>query len=73
VNPDAPPTVRQIYALAAALCQLCDEEFPETRHAATELIERFRRELGHPQPRLEDTRARSDDRVPPEWLPSRLR
>jgi hypothetical protein len=54
VHPNAPPTVRQIYALAAVLCELCDETFPRSRDAASELIERFRRELGHPDPRLVD-------------------
>jgi len=54
VNPEAPPTVRQVYAIAGILCQLCDEEFPKDRAAASELIERYRRELGHPNPRLED-------------------
>jgi hypothetical protein len=48
------PTVRQIYALAAALCEGAGEEFPETPEAASELIERLRLETGHPQPRLED-------------------
>jgi hypothetical protein len=48
------PTVRQVYALAAALCERDGEEFPETREAASELIERLRLENGHPQPRLED-------------------
>jgi hypothetical protein len=48
------PTVRQVYALAAALCVRVDEEFPETSEAASELIERLRVETGHPQPRLED-------------------
>ena len=48
------PTVRQVYALAAALCKGAGEEFPETRDAASELIERLRTEAGHPQPRLED-------------------
>jgi hypothetical protein len=72
MRPDAPPTVRQIYALAAVLCQMCDEEFPNSREAASDLIERFRRELGHPQPRLEDTRTPRDGPVPKEWLPSRL-
>jgi hypothetical protein len=48
------PTVRQIYALAASLCERADEEFPETPEAASELIERLRLETGHPQPRLED-------------------
>ena len=49
------PTVRQIYALAAALCERAGEEFPETRDAASELIERLRIENGHPAPRLEDS------------------
>jgi hypothetical protein len=46
--------VRQVYALAAALCERAGEEFPETRDAASELIERLRVENGHPAPRLED-------------------
>jgi hypothetical protein len=50
-----PPTVRQIYALAGALCEKQGEEFPETFDAASELIERMRSEIGHPSPRLEDT------------------
>jgi hypothetical protein len=48
------PTVRQVYALAAALCERAGEEFPESRDAASELIERLRIENGHPAPRLED-------------------
>ena len=48
------PTVRQVYAFAAALCERVGEEFPETREAASELIERLRIETGHPRPRLED-------------------
>jgi len=48
------PTVRQVYALAAALCERMGEEFPETRGDASELIERLRIENGHPAPRLED-------------------
>src|SRR5438067_13695756 len=51
---DAKPTVRQVYALAAALCERVGEEFPESLEAASELIERLRLETGHPQPRLED-------------------
>ena len=47
-------TVKQVYALAAALCERAGEEFPETREAASELIERLRTENGHPAPRLED-------------------
>jgi len=59
VKPDAPPTVRQIYALAAVLCQMCDEEFPKGRETASALIERFRRELGHPNPRLDESPRRA--------------
>jgi hypothetical protein len=61
---DAPPTVRQVYALAAVLCQMVDEEFPKDRESASQLIERFRRELGHPNPRLDESprRARAGTR-----------
>jgi len=48
------PTVRQVYALAAVLCEQAGEEFPETREAASVLIERLRVESGHPAPRLDD-------------------
>jgi hypothetical protein len=51
---DSKPTIRQVYALAAALCERAGEEFPETREQASELIERLRIESGHPAPRLED-------------------
>jgi hypothetical protein len=51
-------TVRQIYALAAALCERAGEEFPETREAASKLIERLRIENSHPAPRLEDVPSR---------------
>jgi hypothetical protein len=47
-------TVRQVYALAAAMCEKLDEPWPETFDEASELIERIRLEIGHPQPRLED-------------------
>lgn len=47
--------MRQIYAVAAALCEKVDERFPETFEEASELIERLRRENGHPAPLLEDT------------------
>jgi hypothetical protein len=50
----APPTVRQIYALAVALCDRSGEEFPATRELASEAIERIRTENGHPAPRLRD-------------------
>jgi hypothetical protein len=48
------PTVRQVYALAGALCERAGEAFPETWREASELIERLRLENGHPAPRLED-------------------
>jgi hypothetical protein len=47
-------TVRQVYALAAALCERAGEGFPETREEASALIERLRIENGHPAPRLDD-------------------
>jgi hypothetical protein len=53
------PTVRQVYALAAALCERMGEEFPESRGDASALIERLRIENGHPAPRLEDTPMRT--------------
>ena len=52
---DGPPTVRQVYALAGALCERAGEAFPETRAEASELIERLRIENWHPAPRLSDT------------------
>ena len=54
--PGAPPTGRQIWALAGALCERMGETFPETRGEASELIERLRIENGHPHPHLEETR-----------------
>jgi hypothetical protein len=51
----SPPTVRQIYALAAALCERSGDESPATRELASEAIERIRAENGHPPPRLQDT------------------
>jgi hypothetical protein len=54
----ASPTVRQIYALAAELCERMGEEFPETREAASATIERLRIENGHPAPLLEQTAPR---------------
>jgi hypothetical protein len=57
VQKEGKPTVRQVYALAAALCERLGEEFPESRGDASELIERLRTENGHPAPRLEDARA----------------
>jgi hypothetical protein len=57
VKNEGKPTVRQVYALAAALCERLGEEFPASRADASELIERLRTENGHPAPRLEDARA----------------
>lgn len=51
---DDGPTVRQVYALAAALCERAGEAFPETCAEASETIERLRLETGHPAPRLSD-------------------
>jgi hypothetical protein len=48
VPPRQRPTVEQIYALAAALCERNGEEFPETKAAASELIERLWTENGRP-------------------------
>jgi hypothetical protein len=55
---DRRPTVRQVYALAAALAERLGEEFPATAAQASQLIERLRIEMGHPAPRLEDTTPR---------------
>ena len=57
---DRKPTVRQIYALAAAFAERAGEEFPSTAAQASELIERLRTEGGHPAPRLDDTTRRRD-------------
>ena len=54
-RPEAPPTTRQIYALAGALCEWMGEEFPKTRGDASETIERLRIENGHPSPRVEES------------------
>jgi hypothetical protein len=56
---DRRPTVRQIYALAAALCERQGDELPRTARRASELIEEVRRECGHPAPALEDTPRRA--------------
>jgi len=56
------PTVRQIYALAAALCERAGEAFPETREDASETIERLRIENGHPAPRLDNSPPRRSKR-----------
>jgi hypothetical protein len=43
-HPDAKPTPKQVYALAHELCSRAGEEFPSTRGAASELIQRLRGE-----------------------------
>jgi hypothetical protein len=52
VGMDDRPTVRQVYALAAALCDGAGLAFPRTRGQASTLIERLRMDTGHPAPRL---------------------
>lgn len=54
--------MRQVYALAAALCERDDEAFPETAVEASELIGRLREEIGHPAPHLEHTPRRRRQR-----------
>jgi hypothetical protein len=46
------PSVKQVYALAAALCVRMGEEFPASRPAASELIQRLWEENGDPRARL---------------------
>jgi hypothetical protein len=41
--------VKQVYAVARALCERMGEEFPETRAQASALIERLRAENGDPR------------------------
>ena len=56
---DRPPTVRQVFALAVALCERIGEPFPDRQDDMPDLIERLRREIGHPAPRLADTPRRA--------------
>jgi hypothetical protein len=62
-----PPTVRQVYALASALCAAAGEPFPRTREEASALIERLRIEIGHPRPALEDHPLRGRMRPKFDW------
>ena len=55
---DERPTVRQVYALAAVLCDGAGLAFPRTRRQASTLIERLRIDTRHPAPRLADVRVR---------------
>jgi hypothetical protein len=43
-NPESKPTGRQVYALAHEFARRFDIDFPRTRGAASELIERLRKE-----------------------------
>jgi hypothetical protein len=61
-TPPKKPSVRQVFALAAVLCEREGAEFPATREAASELIERLRLETGHPRPRRENTQKRPQRR-----------
>jgi hypothetical protein len=56
---DDRPTVRQVYALAAVLCDGAGLAFPRTRGQASTLIERLRMDTGHRAPRLTDVPLRS--------------
>jgi hypothetical protein len=56
--------VRQVYALAGALCERAGEAYPRTRAEASELIERLRTENGHAAPRLDDIPFRPRRRPP---------
>ena len=48
------PTIRQVYALAHALCVRDGFTFPLTFAEMSYLIEAIRREIGHPEPELDD-------------------
>ncbi len=60
---DRPPTVRQVFALAAALCERIGAPLPDRQDDMSALIERLRLEIGHPAPRLADTPRRFPKRV----------
>jgi len=62
VGMDDRPTVRQVYALAAALCDGAGLVFPRARGQASTLIERLRMDTGHPAPRLTDLPVRLSPR-----------
>jgi hypothetical protein len=61
------PSVKQIYALCAAMCERQGEAFPETSVEASDLIERVRLQNGHPFPDLREKE------VMPLRRPDRLR
>jgi hypothetical protein len=39
---EAPPTVKQIYAIAAQLCKQVGEQFPRDRGAASALLDKLK-------------------------------
>ena len=41
---EAPVTVKQMYAIAAALCKSIGERFPSNRGEASDLIDKLRKE-----------------------------
>jgi hypothetical protein len=41
---EAKPTMKQVYAVAAALCKESGEKFPQSRGEASELIKKLRGE-----------------------------
>lgn len=43
-HPQGKPTVKQVYAIARALCERAGEAWPETREEASVLITRLRAE-----------------------------
>jgi hypothetical protein len=51
-HPDGKPTVRQVYAIARALCERLDEDWPESREQASTLIARLREEDDRARTRL---------------------
>ncbi len=57
-RPSKRQTVRQVFALAAVVCEREGVVFPATRDGASELSERLRLEPGHPRPRREDSAER---------------
>lgn len=66
--------MRQIYALAAALCVHAGEEWPETRAEASSLIRKIRLAIGHPEPDWRPSPHRAlHDAVVDEFLVSERR
>ena len=60
------PSVKQVYALAAALCVRMGEEFPTSRSDASELIQRLWEENGDPRAGLSAARSEWREEAGPE-------